>query len=74
MSESPPQDKQEPENPMPQPTTSAAEPQLDTLLTATVVRPEAVARARQLLASARWCRAEEVAARLVDALVDHRLP
>jgi hypothetical protein len=74
MSESPPQDNQEHENPMSHPPTSAAEARFDTLLNSPVVRPEAVARARQLLASAAWCHAEEVAAQLVDCLVDHRLP
>lgn len=38
------------------------------------VRPEAVARARQLLGTPRWCRADEVAAELVDCLVTRRLP
>ncbi|HEV7887552.1 MAG TPA: hypothetical protein VGO92_08330 [Acidimicrobiales bacterium] len=59
---------------MPQPHISTAELRLDTLLTSPVVRPEAVARARQLLASPSWCRAEEVASHLVDCLVDHQLP
>lgn len=53
---------------------SNTEPRLDSLLTSPVVRPDAVARARQLLASPSWCRAEEVAAHLVDCLVDHELP
>jgi hypothetical protein len=47
---------------------------LDTLLTSPVVRPDAVARARRLLASPSWCRAEEVASHLVDCLVGHELP
>jgi hypothetical protein len=68
------QDQQEPENPMPQPNFSAAEPGWESLLSSPVVRPEAVARARELLASAGWCRAEEVASELVDCLVRHRLP
>ncbi len=38
------------------------------------VRDEAVARARALLASGTWCRAEEVAAELVDCYVTRRLP
>ncbi|HZQ27604.1 MAG TPA: hypothetical protein VFA94_07890 [Acidimicrobiales bacterium] len=54
--------------------TSASEARLDGLLVAPVVRPEAVARARQLLASPSWCRAEEVAARLLDCMIGNRLP
>jgi hypothetical protein len=38
------------------------------------IRPEVVARARALLHTTRWCRAEEVASELVDCLVEHRLP
>ncbi len=38
------------------------------------VRDEAVARARALLASGTWCRAEEVAAEMVDCYVTRRLP
>ena len=38
------------------------------------VRDEAVARARALLASGTWCRAEEVAAEMVDCYVARRLP
>lgn len=74
MDEPTPQGPQEPETAMPHRTMSTAEPRLDALLDSRVVRPEAVARARELLASATWCRAEEVAAELVDCLVGHRLP
>ncbi|HEX2063385.1 MAG TPA: hypothetical protein VHE80_03075, partial [Acidimicrobiales bacterium] len=38
------------------------------------VRAEAVERAKALLASATWCRAEEVAAELVDCYFTRRLP
>ena len=68
------QQAHEPEKTMPQSTTSTAALRLDTLLTSPIVRPEAVARARQLLASPSWCRAEEVASHLIDCLVDHQLP
>ena len=38
------------------------------------VRPDAVARGRALVDAGAWCRADEVAAELVDCLVGHRLP
>jgi hypothetical protein len=38
------------------------------------VRHEAVGRARLLLASPAWCRADEVADRLVDCLIGLRVP
>lgn len=38
------------------------------------VRPEALVRARALLDSRRWCRADEVADVLVTCLVERRLP
>ena len=38
------------------------------------VRPEAVVRGRLVLGSNTWCRANEVAAELVDCLVHRRLP
>jgi hypothetical protein len=38
------------------------------------VRHEAVGRARLLLASPAWCRADEVADRLIDCLVAGRVP
>lgn len=38
------------------------------------VRPEAVGRARLLLATAEWCRADEVADRLVDCYLTRRVP
>jgi hypothetical protein len=38
------------------------------------VRPDVVARARLLLRSPSWCRAEEVAAELVDCYVSRRFP
>lgn len=60
--------------PMPQATITATEPRLDSLLGSAVVRPDAVARARRLLQTPSWCHAEEVAERLVEAYVDHRLP
>jgi hypothetical protein len=66
--------EQEPEKPMLHNPRIAGDARLDALLTSTMIRPEAVARARQLLATPSWCRAEEVASRLVDCLVDHRLP
>jgi len=54
-------------------------PQLDErvmarLLALPPVRPEAVVRGRRLLGSNSWCRANEVAAELVDCLVHHRIP
>jgi hypothetical protein len=58
-------------------------PQPDALLTPVVklvvaalpsVRPEAIGRARLLLASPAWCRADEVADRLVDCLIRLRVP
>lgn len=74
MQDATPQDQQEREIPMPHAHASAAEPRLDNLLSSSMVRPEVVARARQLLASSSWCRAEEVAAQLVDCMVGRRLP
>ncbi len=47
---------------------------VERLLATPPVRPDAVARARALLASTTWCRAEEVAAELVDCYVTRRLP
>jgi hypothetical protein len=54
-------------------------PQLDDHVVASVlalssIRPEAVVRGRRLLGSNTWCRANEVAAELVDCLVHRRLP
>jgi hypothetical protein len=66
--------EQEPETTMLHNPRIAGDVRLDALLTSTMIRPEAVARARQLLATPSWCRAEEVASQLVDCLVDHRLP
>jgi hypothetical protein len=65
---------QEPNTAMQAREMSVFESRLDGLLAATVVRPEAVARARQLLASPSWCRAEEVAAHLLDCMIGNRLP
>lgn len=47
---------------------------LNGVLAVPPVRAEAVARARALLGTARWCRAEEVAAELVDCFVANRVP
>ena len=47
---------------------------LEDLLTVPDVRPDVVARARRLLDSQRWCRAEEVAAELVDCFIAQRVP
>lgn len=54
-------------------------PHLDDHVVATVlalprVRPEAVVRGRRVLGSNMWCRANEVAAELVDCLVHRRIP
>lgn len=68
------QGQQESESHMREATVSAREPGLDSLLSSAVVRPDAVARARRLLESPSWCRAEEVADRLVEAYVGNRLP
>ncbi|MDQ1439429.1 MAG: hypothetical protein QOK43_3058 [Acidimicrobiaceae bacterium] len=68
------QQQQEQENRMPHAHVIMGEPRLDNLLSSTVVRPDAVARARRLLASQSWCRAEEVADHLVECLVGKRLP
>ena len=53
---------------------SVYESRLDSLLSSPVVRPDAVARARRLLESSGWCRAEEVADRLVECLVGNSVP
>ncbi len=74
MHEGTQQGQQESEKLMTQATVSAREPGLDSLLSASVVRPDAVARARRLLESPSWCRAEEVAERLVECYVGHQLP
>lgn len=68
------QGQQESENEMSHAVASVDEPRLESLLDAPVVRPAAVARARRLLESPSWCRAEEVADRLVECLVGNRLP
>lgn len=47
---------------------------IDDVLAGPGVRPDVVARARALLHTTRWCRADEIAAELVDCYVDHRLP
>ncbi|HVF73758.1 MAG TPA: hypothetical protein VM938_01810 [Acidimicrobiales bacterium] len=47
---------------------------LEGLLAVPGVRHDEVARARRLLHSPRWCRAEEVASELVDCFVAQRLP
>lgn len=47
---------------------------VDGILAAPAVRADAVARARRLLASPSWCRAEEVAEELVACYVGQRLP
>ena len=47
---------------------------LAAVLAAPGVRADVVARARLLLRSSSWCRAEEVAAELVDCYVARRLP
>ncbi len=60
--------------PMSHATVSAAEPRLASLLSSPVVRPDAVARARRLLQTPSWCRAQEVADELVDCFVDRRFP
>ena len=65
---------QEPETTMPQFIMSATDPRLEAVMNSPAVRPEAVARARELLASPSWCRAEEVASHLVDCLVGHEVP
>lgn len=46
----------------------------DEVSTAPLIRPAAVAKARRLLDSSGWCRANEVAAELVDCLITRRLP
>lgn len=66
--------QQESENPMTHAPVSAREHGLDSLFSSSVVRPDAVARARRLLESPSWCRAEEVADRLVECYVGNRLP
>lgn len=38
------------------------------------IRADVVARARALLHTTRWCRAEEVASELVDCFVEQRVP
>ena len=38
------------------------------------IRPDVVARARALLHTTHWCRADEVASELVDCFVAQRLP
>ena len=47
---------------------------LDRVLSTPSVRAAAVARGRALLASPAWCRADEVAAALLDCYVTRRLP
>jgi hypothetical protein len=47
---------------------------LEGLLAVPGIRPDEVERARVLLDSPQWCRAEEVAAELVDCFVAQRLP
>ena len=47
---------------------------VDRLLATPLVRPGVVARAKANVASGTWCRAEEVAAELVDCYVKRRLP
>lgn len=47
---------------------------LEGLLAVPGVRADEVARARVLLHSPQWCRAEEVASELVDCFVAQRLP
>jgi hypothetical protein len=44
------------------------------VLSLPLVRPDAVARARDLLDTPGWCRADEVAAELVTCLVERKLP
>ena len=65
---------QEPESTMQATEMTTPDAGYETLLRAPVVRPDAVARARRLLASPSWCRAEEVADRLVTCFVGRRLP
>ena len=47
---------------------------LEGVLAVPGVRPDEVARARVLLHTAQWCRAEEVASELVDCFIAQRLP
>jgi hypothetical protein len=47
---------------------------LEGVLAVPTIRADVVARARALLHTTRWCRAEEVASELVDCFVEHRLP
>lgn len=74
MHEGTQQGQQNSENDMSQAVANVHEPRLDSLFGSAVVRPDAVARARRLLESAGWCRAEEVADRLVECFVGNRLP
>lgn len=53
---------------------SLSEDVIEDLLAVPPVRPDVVARARALLHTARWCRAEEVASELVDCYVGQRVP
>jgi hypothetical protein len=47
---------------------------IEDVLAAPGVRSDAVARARALLHTPRWCHADEIAAELVDCYVGRRLP
>ena len=67
-------ERRPPPRPAPEPTSGLPDGLLDHVLAAPTVRDEAVARARTLLQSASWCRADEVAAELVDCYVARRLP
>jgi hypothetical protein len=46
----------------------------DDMLAPPRIRADVVERARALLDTPRWCRAEEVASRLVDCYVEQRVP
>ena len=47
---------------------------LATVMAQPHVRPDALVKARRLLDSRRWCRADEVADVLVTCLIERRLP
>lgn len=67
-------DRPEATTPMQQLRQRLPEDVIDGVLAGPSVRPDVVARARALLHTTRWCRAEEIASELVDCYVGHRLP
>ena len=67
-------DRPEATTPMQQLRQRLPEDVITDLLAVPSVRADEVARARALLHTARWCRAEEIASELVDCYVGHRLP